>query len=62
MHKEKLSYCETARRFEVNSDTWNNYLAAAERYGSFVDAMLGGIEAEIASINAQIESLRGICS
>ena len=21
MHKEKLSYCETARRFEVNSDT-----------------------------------------
>ena len=21
MHKEKLSYCETSRRFEVNSDT-----------------------------------------
>lgn len=39
------------------TDAWNNCLAAAERYGSFVDAMLGGIEAEIASINAQIESL-----
>ncbi len=39
------------------TDAWNNCLAAAERYGSFVDAMLGGIKAEIAEINAQIESI-----
>lgn len=39
------------------TDAWNNCLAAAERYGSFVDAMLGGIESEIARINAEIESL-----
>lgn len=39
------------------TDAWQNCQAAAERYGSFVSAMMGGIKDEIAAINAQIESL-----
>lgn len=41
---------------EITS-SWDKCLTAAQRYGSFVDAMLGGIKSEIASINTQIESL-----
>lgn len=39
------------------TDAWQNCQAAAERYGSFVSAMMGGTKDEIAAINAQIESL-----
>lgn len=39
------------------TEAWNNCQAAAQRYGDFVTAMMGGIKNEIASINAQIESL-----
>jgi len=39
------------------TEAWQNCQAAAERYRSFVDAMLGGIKNEIVAINAQIESL-----
>lgn len=39
------------------TEAWNNCQTAAQRYGDFVTAMMGGIKNEIASINAQIESL-----
>lgn len=39
------------------TEAWGNCQAAAQRYGDFVTAMMGGIKNEIASINAQIESL-----
>lgn len=44
------------------TEAWNNCIAAAQRYGDFVSAMMGGIKNEIASINAEIERMGAISS
>lgn len=38
-------------------ETWGKCQSAAQRYGDFVSAMMGGIKNEIASINAEIERM-----
>lgn len=44
------------------TDCWAKCQSAAQRYGDFVSAMMGGIKNEIASINAEIERMSSISS